>query len=208
MKLQYLYVFLFFFSCTDKISKDSITNLDKSEFVDTTFKFRNPDDNRILLRTFKKTDSSDYLNFKYFRKVNNQWTLINHFDTIPIPLGLQLDHQDFNGDNLADFTFLADKGARGSNFYQHLILYDTIEKHFTFIKGFDSICAPAFDSSQNQIIGIGLAGSYRIIDYYKIQRDTIVQDSGVVFEDAKMTERYKFIMGKKVAQKVYTDTTR
>jgi hypothetical protein len=208
MKLQYLYFFLFFFSCSDKISSESRAKIDKSDFVDTTFKFSSPNDNKIVLRTFKNADSTDYLNFKYFRKVNSQWTLINHFDTIPIPLGLEFDHQDFNGDNLADFTFLADRGGRGSNFYQHLMLYDRVAKNFTFIKGFDSICAPAFDSSKNQIIGIGLSGSYRDFRYYKIQRDTIVQDSGVVFEDAKMTERYKFVKGKKVAQKLFKDTTR
>lgn len=207
MRLRYLYFLLFLYSCSDHASNDSFSKFDKYSFVDTSYKFKDTNDNKILLRILKGSDSSDYLNFKYVRKINNDWNLINEFDRIHIPFGLEFDHQDFSNDHIFDFVLLADRGGRGSNYFQHLLLFDTTQKQFFFIKNFDNICAPAFDSANNQIVGTGLSGAYQDVRYYKIQKDTIVQDSGVVYENWKMIKRYKLVNGKEVNENGYIDTT-
>jgi hypothetical protein len=181
-------------SCREQ--KRILTNVETSNIInqdsiDSNYPFPDPTKQRIILKqTFSKDSSFHYLRFQYQRNENGDWKSINTFDSIQIWNGFAPNHSDFNGDGVIDFVFLAGRGGRGANYFQHLLLFDNAKKSFVFINGFDQICAPAYDSIRKEVIGTGLSGSITDIRFYKIQGDTVRQVKGEVWEDGVLIKRY------------------
>ena len=199
MKYHYILFLLFVFSqCSDKKSIKEKLNNTSGFVLDTTYHFIDSTKNRIFLKTYLAPDSNLLLSFKYFIKTNNKWEIINQFDSIPIPHGFSPDYSDFNGDKIKDFVFLAYEGGRGSNYFEHLFIYDSIKKSFKKIKGFEEVCAPSYDTTEKMIVGTGLSGSEQDIRTYNILKDSIVQIKGEVWEDDKLLKKYKIVGGKEI----------
>lgn len=199
MKFFYIILFLFLlFGCHNKTFKKEHINTSDGFYIDTTYHFIDSLNNKIFIKTFFSADSNKLLSFKYFIKKNNSWQLINEYDSIPIPHGFNTDHADFNGDKIKDFVFLADVGGRGSNYFEHLFLFDTSKRSFINIRGFDQVCAPTYDSTEKTIQGTGLGGSTEDFRTYHIQKDSIIQVKGEVWEDGQLFKKYKIVDGKKI----------
>ncbi len=199
MKLfQIIFFILVLTGCTERKSNPVKGDNNSTFYLDTTYHFTDTIQNKILLKKFFSTDSVQLLSFQYFNNNNNKWELMNEFDSIPIPYGFETDHADYNGDKIKDFVFLADRGGRGSNYFEHLFLYDSIKKSFKKILGFEEVCAPSYDTTEKMVVGTGLSGSYQDTRMYNIQKDSIIQIKGEVWEDGKLIKKYKVIDGKEI----------
>jgi len=108
-------------------------------FIDTSYKFADTSKERITISMKYSTDSSfQFLNFKYFRRIFGSWKLMSSFDSLEIQYGFGPDHRDFNGDGVVDYDFLEGNGTR-SNYFEHLILFDTSARNFRYINGFEKL---------------------------------------------------------------------
>lgn len=75
--------------------------------------------------------------------------------------------QDFNNDNIKDVLLFYSTGARANPTY-HFYLVDTIKHNLTYIKGFEKLPNPDFDSSNNIITSAALFGGSIFWSFYRI----------------------------------------
>ena len=198
---KFIILSLFVFACSDKTAKTVVLVKDTafSGLIDTSYKFRDPSKERIVISYSLPKDSSfQYLQFKYFRKVSADWQLIHSVDSLVIWNGFETDHKDFNGDGINDFVFLAANGGRVANYFQHLLLFDGLKGGFQYMKGFDQVCAPAYDLDKQMIVGTSMSGAYRDVRYYLIKEDSVILKNGEVWEDDRLIKRYHLMNGKEI----------
>ena len=78
-----------------------------------------------------------------------------------------LDRRDFNNDKIKDVSFFYFTGARANPTY-HLYLVDTIRHKLKYVKGFENLPNPTFDSIHNIISSSALYGQRVATSFYRI----------------------------------------
>jgi hypothetical protein len=73
----------------------------------------------------------------------------------------EITFKDFNSDKIEDLLIFYSTGARANPTY-HLYLVDTSDHKLTHVRGFENLPNPDFDSVNNIVTSVGLAG----LDYY------------------------------------------
>lgn len=116
---------------TSEIQKD-IPILEE-EYIDS-LKIGIKGENKIELKKFRSIDSV-YVEIKFFEKKNSKWLLKQnfHFSKDGV-LSCDVKYEDFNSDNLNDFTFKSSIAARGANIIRKLFIFDKKTRNLKFIK--------------------------------------------------------------------------
>jgi hypothetical protein len=77
-----------------------------------------------------------------------------------------IDHQDFNNDHVKDILVYNHPGGARSNPSFHLYLVNKVRHKLTYVKGFEKLLNPGFDSVYNIISSLRLSGR----NYYTFYR--------------------------------------
>ena len=171
----------FLFSCTGKIP-DKNTDAINSKGSDTTGKEKMQTTFKALDTTwFPFSDSSYRLNIHIFKPAvisdTNANTVIA-FNQIKAGKTRQIfqdslfctdyyiDRQDFNNDHVKDILVYNHPGGARSNPSFHLYLVDKVRHKLTYVKGFEKLLNPGFDSVYNIISSLRLSGK----NYYSFYR--------------------------------------
>lgn len=176
-----LFIFLFT-ACADKASDDK-TNSSSPAFTDSSL--------TVTKDTLKNTydtilypflDSSYKLalhvfNTKSYNEGKSNSTItFNHtydnktemlFQDSVYCMSALIEWKDFNNDNNKDVLIFYSTGARANPTY-HLYLVDTTEHKLTYVKGFEDLPNPEFDSINNIIFSSALHGVSVATSFYKI----------------------------------------
>jgi hypothetical protein len=78
-----------------------------------------------------------------------------------------IELHDFNNDKVKDVLVFSSTGARSNPTY-HFYLVDSLKHNLTYIKGFEKLPNPDFDTSKNIITSVALAGTDYIWSFYRI----------------------------------------
>ncbi len=77
-----------------------------------------------------------------------------------------IDRQDFNNDHVKDILVYNHPGGARSNPSFHLYIVDKVRRNLTYVKGFEKLLNPGFDSVYNIISSLRLSGK----NYYSFYR--------------------------------------
>jgi hypothetical protein len=191
MKLITLLLFLSLLLSCSNHKQDGKPISDKVFFRDSTYKFPDPEYEKIMLAKYDLKDSNNkrqdirygdfkyyYLDFKYYRKENDKWSLKSSYDSIIASYKYSTNHNDYNGDKIKDFVFISHLGTGSEDVYYNLLLFDNAAKRFRLIKGFDIINSPgSIDTVKNRVPGWDRRPSDSRVrtKYYTMFNDSILQ---------------------------------
>ncbi len=137
----------------------------------------------LTLHTFDTTNNSDtekknsVLTFSQNEKSNiNIFFSDSIFSMYP-----DIELQDFNNDKVKDVLIFYYSGGRANPSY-HLYLTNNKEKKLTRVNGFEKLPNPDFDTSNNIITSIALAGK-NSYSFYRINSDNKLINLGYKYEE-------------------------
>lgn len=157
--------------------------------------FYNPTQNKTLKKeTFKIFKDKNYaVTFEYLEPLNENSD--EHLGTLKVIYQNKkvifrekiifyqpkIEFLDMNNDGVKDVLILYQSSAR-SIWYQHLYLVDNKKNKIIYVKGFQKLPNPDFDSKNNIIICTGLA-DVTYYSFYRINRNNKLIDLGNKFNN-------------------------
>ncbi len=166
---------IFYFSCTGATVKESkiqnVTvkeNATSSEKTDTTIYPFSDTSYKLTVNQFNSdAKGHDKINstvtFKHLDRKSLQTLFVDSFYCMYPDIELH----DFNNDRVKDILVFSSTGGRSNPTY-HFYLVDSLTHKLTYIKGFENLPNPDFDSTNNIITSVALAGTENIWSFYRI----------------------------------------
>ena len=114
-------------------------------------------------KSYNEEKSNSTITFNHI--YNNKIEMI--FQDSVYCMNVLIEWEDFNNDNNKDVLIFYSTGARANPTY-HLYLVDTTEHKLTYVKGFEDLPNPEFDSINNIIYSSALYGVRVATSFYKI----------------------------------------
>ncbi|SFQ12791.1 XAC2610-related protein [Parafilimonas terrae] len=114
-------------------------------------------------KSYNEKESNSTITFNHTR--NNKTEML--FQDSVYCMSALIEWKDFNNDNNKDVLIFYSTGARANPTY-HLYLVDTTEHKLTYVKRFEDLPNPEFDSNNNIIYSSALHGVRVITSFYKI----------------------------------------
>jgi len=166
---------IFYSSCTGvTVKKSNIQNLTVKEnaippektdtsiypFADTSYQLTVHQFNYDIKSQMKVNST---VTFKHLHGNNLQTIFVDSFYCMYPDIELN----DFNNDRVKDVLIFSSTGARSNPTY-HFYLVDSLKQKLTYIKGFENLPNPDFDSSNNIITSVAFAGIDYIWSFYRI----------------------------------------
>ncbi len=147
---------------------------------DTTITVFGDSNYKLKLEVNYETDNyEDYNATLTFTKLKNGKTISLFTDSLLCQRAF-IEMRDFNNDKIKDILVFHTTGVR-SNWTHYLYLVNKKNKKLIFVKGFENICNPEFDSRYNVIYGYGLAGKI-YFSFYRINKKNELIDFNKSFE--------------------------
>ena len=138
--------------------------------------------------------SDNMLNVELYKMIDKEFILLQKEENLKTQYEVDVRFQDCNGDNVKDILIYAGHAARPSNYFQHLLIADTINERFVRIPVFSDLPQTHYDNRDNSIIVIYKHGTYSLEKYRWSTNNTLVIVGGEeCWGDGRYLFREKFV---------------